>query len=48
MRDYLAKYVPPLSPSQMEEIAQEHERLVAIELKKQKEALTKQEKKKGK
>jgi len=32
MRSFLAKYAPPLSTSQVEEIAQEHERLVAIEL----------------
>jgi len=45
MKDFLAKYVPPLSPSQVEEIAQEHERLVTIELKKKK---TLTSKKKGK
>lgn len=36
MRAFLAKYVPPLSASQVEEIATEHERLVIIELEKQK------------
>jgi len=45
MKDFLVKYVPPLSPQQVEEIAAEHERLVAIELEKQKETLIK---KKGK
>jgi len=45
MRNFLAKYVPPLSPLQVEEIAQEHERIVAVELEKQKEPLIK---KKGK
>jgi hypothetical protein len=32
MKEFLAKYVPPLSPAQVEEIAAEHERLVAIQL----------------
>jgi hypothetical protein len=45
MKEFLAKYAPPLSPAQVEEIAAEHERLVAIELEKQKEPLIK---KKGK
>ena len=48
MKEFLAKYVPPLSNVQVEEIAAEHERLVAVKLEKQKEALSKQEKKKGK
>jgi len=34
MKEFLSKYVPPLSPSQVEEIAAEHERLVAIEIEK--------------
>ena len=29
MRDLLAKYMPPLSPGQVEEILAEHERIVA-------------------
>jgi len=32
MKAFLAKFMPPLSLSQVEEIAQEHERLVAIKL----------------
>ena len=45
MKAFLAKYVPPLSPSQVEEIAAENERLVAIELEKQKEPLVTTQKK---
>jgi len=46
MKAFLAKYVPPLSPAQVEEIAAEHERLVAVELETRKETLA--IKKKGK
>lgn len=46
MKEFLAKYMPPLSPVQVEEIAAEYERLVAIEQFKQKEPLA--TKKKGK
>jgi len=46
MKGFLAKYMPPLSTSQVEEIAAEHERLVAIVQSMQKEPLV--TKKKGK
>jgi hypothetical protein len=46
MKEFLAKYVPPLSPVQVEEIAAEHERLVTVQLETRKETLA--TKRKGK
>jgi len=51
MRDFLAKFVPPLSPSQVEEIAAEHERLILLARKEvyaEHAAKQQAEKKKGK